>query len=198
MSSTSLPIRERGNDWKRQEYIRSWWMPPNWAKPRGLSPAVLSFFPPTLHPPLEPSPKNGKIHQSRLPGGSFPFSPGSIHYPGNSFNLLQLPGFWGRIHVIYCTNTATGTGTVVHIKILGMQYPERYVVRRLVAAAQQELASQRQSPEINIAEVIDPGEIGKYAYVLVLPTLVINERGCLIPSWDGSGYLLEGRKTASR
>jgi hypothetical protein len=65
---------------------------------------------------------------------------------------------------------------VVHIKILGMQYPERYVVRRLVAAAQQELASQRQSPEINIAEVTDPGEIGKYAYVLVLPTLVINER----------------------
>ncbi len=65
---------------------------------------------------------------------------------------------------------------MVHIKILGMQYPERYVVRRLVAAAQQELASQCQSLEIEVAEVTDPGEIGKYAFVLVLPTLVINEQ----------------------
>ena len=62
------------------------------------------------------------------------------------------------------------------VKILGLQYPERYVVRRLVAAAQQELLSQCPPLELEIAEVTDPGEIGKYAYVLVLPTLVINER----------------------
>jgi hypothetical protein len=65
---------------------------------------------------------------------------------------------------------------VLSVKILGMQYPERYVVRRLVTAAQQELASQSLPMEIEIAEVTDPGEIGRYAYVLVLPTLVINER----------------------
>ena len=78
--------------------------------------------------------------------------------------------------MIYCTISATGTGTVLSVKILGMQYPERYVVRRLVAAAQQELASQSLPMEIEVAEVTDPGEIGRYAYVLVLPTLVINER----------------------
>ena len=65
---------------------------------------------------------------------------------------------------------------MLSVKILGMQYPERYVVRRLVAAAQQELASQSLPMEIEVAEVTDPGEIGRYAYVLVLPTLVINER----------------------
>ncbi len=62
------------------------------------------------------------------------------------------------------------------VKILSLQYPERYVVRRLVAAAQQELLSKCPHLELDIAEVTDPGEIGKYAFVLVLPTLVINEK----------------------
>lgn len=65
---------------------------------------------------------------------------------------------------------------MLSIKILSLQYPERYVVRRLVAAAQQEI-SQRHSPlDLHITEVTDPAEIGKYAFVLVLPTLVINEK----------------------
>lgn len=84
------------------------------------------------------------------------------------------------------------------IKILGMQYPERYVVRRLVAAAQQELASQLQPLEVDIAEVTDPGEIGKYAYVLVLPTLVINERvvcsGRVPSRQEVTAWLLEAAK----
>ncbi len=62
------------------------------------------------------------------------------------------------------------------VKILSLQYPERYAVRRLVAAAQQELASRCPYLELDITEVTNPGEIGKYAFVLVLPTLVINER----------------------
>jgi len=65
---------------------------------------------------------------------------------------------------------------VLTVKILSLQYPERYVVRRLVAAAQQELLSKCPHLELNIDEVTDPAEIGKYAFVLVLPTLVINEK----------------------
>jgi hypothetical protein len=65
---------------------------------------------------------------------------------------------------------------VLTVKILGLQYSERYVVRRLVAAAQQELLSRCLPLELDIAEVTDPGVIGKYAFVLVLPTLVINEK----------------------
>ena len=64
---------------------------------------------------------------------------------------------------------------MLSVKILSLQYPERYVVRRLVAAAQQELQSKCLYLELDITEVTDPGEIGKYAFVLVLPTLVINE-----------------------
>lgn len=62
------------------------------------------------------------------------------------------------------------------VKILSLQYPERYVVRRLVKAAQQELLARDLRLDLDIVEVDDPGEIGKYAFVLVLPTLVINEQ----------------------
>jgi hypothetical protein len=65
---------------------------------------------------------------------------------------------------------------MITVKILGLQFPERYVVRRLVAAAQQELRMQCPHLDLDIIEVTDPGKIGKYAFVLVLPTLVINEK----------------------
>ncbi len=65
---------------------------------------------------------------------------------------------------------------MLKVKILGLQYPERYVVRRLVAAVQQELLSNSTQLDLEITEVTDPGEIGKYAFVLVLPTLVIDEQ----------------------
>jgi hypothetical protein len=65
---------------------------------------------------------------------------------------------------------------VTSVKVLSLNYPERYVVRRLVTAVQQELVSKCKPMELEITEVTDPVEIGKYAFVLVLPTLVINEK----------------------
>jgi hypothetical protein len=76
----------------------------------------------------------------------------------------------------YAQTQKIGITIVLTVKILSLQYPERYVVRRLVTAAQQELLSKYPHLELDITEVTDPGEIGKYAYVLVLPTLVINEK----------------------
>jgi hypothetical protein len=97
--------------------------------------------------------------------------------------------------VILCTNAKTGIIIMLTVKILGLQYPERYVVRRLVAAAQQELLSKCPQLELDIAEVTDPGEIGKYAFVLVLPTLVINEKvvcsGRFPAKEEVIGWLLE-------
>jgi hypothetical protein len=66
---------------------------------------------------------------------------------------------------------------VVDVKVLSIQYPERYAVRRLVAAAQQELLARFPALEdLRITEISDPTRIGKYAQVLVLPSLVINEK----------------------
>jgi hypothetical protein len=78
--------------------------------------------------------------------------------------------------VLYCTKTNMSTSTPLTIKILSMQYPERYAVSRLVAAAHQELLANHPRLELKVTEIADPGEIGKYAFVLVLPTLVINEK----------------------
>jgi len=84
---------------------------------------------------------------------------------------------------------------VITVKILSLQYPERYVVRRLVAAAQQELLLKCPRFDLAITEVTDPKEIGKYAFVLVLPTLVINEKvvcsGRFPEKEEVAGWLLE-------
>jgi hypothetical protein len=64
----------------------------------------------------------------------------------------------------------------IDVKILSLGAPERYAVRRLVMAAQNELQAGLPGLELRIMEVDDSSEIGKYASVLVLPTLVIDER----------------------
>ncbi len=66
---------------------------------------------------------------------------------------------------------------MVDVKILSIQYPDRYAVRRLVVAAQQELFPRYPALEtLSISEISDPSGIGKYAQVLVLPSLVIDEK----------------------
>jgi hypothetical protein len=64
---------------------------------------------------------------------------------------------------------------LINVKILSLGAPERYAVRRMVVAAQNELQQQYPGLAIQIREVDDSSEIGKYVSVLVLPTLVINE-----------------------
>ncbi len=64
---------------------------------------------------------------------------------------------------------------VINVKILSLGDPERYAVRRLVLAVEQELIISIPNFQMEITEVKDAQEIGRYAQVLVLPTLVINE-----------------------
>jgi hypothetical protein len=65
---------------------------------------------------------------------------------------------------------------VINVKILSLGTPERYAVRRMVMAAQQELQAAAPQSQMNVSEVNDADQIIRYASVLVLPTLVINER----------------------
>ena len=65
---------------------------------------------------------------------------------------------------------------MIHVKILSLGDPERYAVRRLIVAAERELAAECPSFQVEIREVDQAVEIGRYASVLVLPTLVINEQ----------------------
>jgi hypothetical protein len=65
---------------------------------------------------------------------------------------------------------------VLIVKILSLGAPERYAVRRMVIAAYQDLLNQYPDLEITIIDVSDSTEIGKVAFMLVLPTLVINDK----------------------
>ena len=60
------------------------------------------------------------------------------------------------------------------VKVLSLGAPERYAVRRMVTAATQDLQPQYPNLEISIIDVSDSTEIGKVAFTVVLPTLVIN------------------------
>jgi hypothetical protein len=65
---------------------------------------------------------------------------------------------------------------MIHVKILSLGDPERYAVRRLIVAAERGLAAECPGFQVEIREVNRADEIGQYARVLVLPTLVINEK----------------------
>ena len=60
------------------------------------------------------------------------------------------------------------------VKILSLGSSERYAVRRMVTAATQDLLQHYPNLEISIIDVSDSTEIGKFAFTLVLPTLIIN------------------------
>lgn len=62
------------------------------------------------------------------------------------------------------------------VKILSLGAPERYAVRRMVTAAYRDLIQQYPNVEITIIDVSDSTEIGKAAFTMVQPTLVINEK----------------------
>ena len=63
---------------------------------------------------------------------------------------------------------------MLNVKILSLGAPERYAVRRMVTAATRDLLQQYPDLEISISDVSDSTEIGKFAFTLVMPTLVIN------------------------
>ena len=62
------------------------------------------------------------------------------------------------------------------VRILSLGAPERYAVRRMVTAAHQELLLQYPTLELKIIDVSDSTEIGKVAFLLIMPTLVINDK----------------------
>lgn len=65
---------------------------------------------------------------------------------------------------------------MIRVKILSIRDSERYVLRRIVQTVQTELEREFPDLQLEISEISDPGQIGSYARVIVLPTLVVNEK----------------------
>lgn len=65
---------------------------------------------------------------------------------------------------------------MINIKILSYKSPQRYAFKRTLVAAKNEL--QKTYPELKIAisEVKELSEMEKYTAVVILPSLVVNEK----------------------
>ena len=65
---------------------------------------------------------------------------------------------------------------MVNVKILSYKNPQRYAVKRTLMAAQNELRRTHPDLEIVVTEVKELSEMEKYTAVVILPSLVINEK----------------------
>ena len=83
---------------------------------------------------------------------------------------------------------------MIQVKICSLFPSSRYSVRRIVQSAWDELRAEL-PVEVELSEVADPAQINKYATVLVLPTVVINEKvvcsGRLPNREEARGWLKE-------
>jgi len=65
---------------------------------------------------------------------------------------------------------------MIDVKILSYKSPQRYAVKRTLIAAQDELQKQHPDLEIALTEVKEVSEMLAYTDVLILPSLVVNEK----------------------
>ncbi len=66
--------------------------------------------------------------------------------------------------------------TLLKVKILSYKSPQRYAVRRTLNAALTEVHKIYPNIELEITEIKDISEMLKYTQVLILPSLMIEER----------------------
>ena len=65
---------------------------------------------------------------------------------------------------------------IIYVKILSYKGPQRYVVKRTLVAAESELRNIYPDIEITVSEVKELSEMEKYTAVVILPSLVVNEK----------------------
>lgn len=65
---------------------------------------------------------------------------------------------------------------MIQVKILSYKSPQRYAVHRTVQAAWHELRKTHPGLELSIAEIKSLDEMLVYTQVVILPSLVVNEK----------------------
>lgn len=65
---------------------------------------------------------------------------------------------------------------MINVTILSYKTPQRYAVKRTVMAAQNELQKINPNLEIAITEIKDLDDIEKITQVVILPSLMVNEK----------------------
>ncbi|MCJ7584600.1 MAG: thioredoxin family protein [Anaerolineales bacterium] len=65
---------------------------------------------------------------------------------------------------------------MINVKILSYKNPQRYAVKRTIIAAQNVLCREYPGLEVSVTEVKELSEIEKITQVVILPSLVVNEK----------------------
>ena len=65
---------------------------------------------------------------------------------------------------------------IIDVKILSYKSPQRYAVKRTLVAAESELRNTYAGLQISVFEVKEVPEMENYTAVLILPSLVVNEK----------------------
>lgn len=65
---------------------------------------------------------------------------------------------------------------MINVKILSYKSPQRYAVKRTLMAAQNELQKRIPDIQIEIGEIKELAEIEKITQVVILPSLMVNEK----------------------
>ena len=65
---------------------------------------------------------------------------------------------------------------LINVKVLSYRTPQRYAVKRTLVAAQSALLKEYPDLKVSVTEVKELSEIEKITPVVILPSLVVNEK----------------------
>ena len=79
---------------------------------------------------------------------------------------------------------------IINVKILSYKSPQRFAVKRALMAAQNELRKRRPDFEIDLTEVKELSEMEKYTPVVILPSLVVDEKLVCVGRFPHRGEII--------
>ena len=85
---------------------------------------------------------------------------------------------------------------MIRVKILSYKTPQRYAVKRTLLAAEDELQSIYPNIEISVTEVKELSEMEKYTAVVILPSLLIDEKLVCVGRFPKKGEIIGWIKEA--
>jgi hypothetical protein len=87
---------------------------------------------------------------------------------------------------------------LIHVKILSYKSPQRYAVKQTLRAAEHELRKTLPDLELAIEEVKELAEMEKFTPVVILPSLVVNEKLVCVGRFPKKDEVIEWLQLAAK
>jgi hypothetical protein len=87
---------------------------------------------------------------------------------------------------------------LIHVKILSYKSPQRYAVKQTLKAAEHELRKTLPDLELAIEEVKELAEMEKFTPVVILPSLVVNEKLVCVGRFPKKDEVIEWLQLAAK